>query len=197
MWKESSGSFQDAPVGVHLARCVGIIDIGTQKSEYQGKTNIRRQCVLRWELPETLMEDGRPFVVSKFYTTSLSEKANLRADLVNWRGREFTHEELQGFDERNLLDKVCMVSITKTDNGKHRVTGIMGKPKGVEAPPRVNELAYFSLEPGAFNMTTFEGISDGLKKMIMNSPEWAEVSRGAPPTPVKAGGDDFEDDIPF
>lgn len=195
-WKANSGSFQDPPVGVHLARCIGIIDLGTQKSEYQGQANIRRQCVVKWELPETLMDDGRPFVVSKFYTTSLSEKANLRADLVNWRGRDFTPEELLGFDERNLIDKCCLLSLTKSDAGKIRITGVMGRPKGSEPPPRVNEPVYFSLEPEFFSMAVYEGLADGLKKIISQSPEWAEVSRGQQARPV-AKTADFEDDIPF
>ena len=34
----------------------------------------------------------KPIAISEFYTLSLNEKANLRRDLVGWRGRSFTGE---------------------------------------------------------------------------------------------------------
>lgn len=194
-WSDTGGGdFQQAPAGTHLARCIGIIDLGTQKSEYQGRANIRRQCVVRWELPNELMEDGRPFICSKFYTQSLSEKSNLYADLVNWRGREFTTEELAGFDAKNILDKTCLVSITLNDKGKARVTGIMKGPKHMECPARVNDLVFFSLEQGEFDRSTFDSLSEGFQKMIRMSPEWAELNNGAKVTSAR---DELDDDIPF
>src|ERR1700685_4504260 len=101
-WPDTrGGDFEQPPIGTHMARCVRVIDIGTQRGEYQGKVNIRRQCIIAWELPTELMSEGdsagKPFIVSRFYTASLGKKANLRADLQNWRGREFTEEELSGF----------------------------------------------------------------------------------------------------
>jgi hypothetical protein len=199
-WARGGGDYKDAPVGTHIARCVGLIDLGTQKHEYQGKTSIRRQNIIRWELPTELMDEGgsagKPFTVSKFYTTSLHEKANLYADLVNWRGREFTPEELAGFEEKNLLDKVCMVSLTENDKGKVRVTALIAKPKTMECPPRVNDLVYFSLEPDRFDRATFDRLSDGIKTIIMKSPEWAELNGGGVKQ-QRAPGADFDDDIPF
>jgi hypothetical protein len=83
-WSDSGGGkeFEAAPIGNHVGRCIGLIDIGTQQGEYQGKTTHARKVVVRWELPNELISEGdwagKPFVVSKFYTASLSEKANLR-----------------------------------------------------------------------------------------------------------------------
>src|SRR5262245_35658388 len=100
--------FEQAPIGNHLGRCVGMIDIGTQQVEYLGKTTHARKIVVRFELPNELVSEGefagKPFIVSKFYTASIGEKANLRKDLVSWRGREFTDEELRGFEVKNILD---------------------------------------------------------------------------------------------
>jgi len=38
---------------------------------------------------------GEPMSISKNYTASLSDMATLREDLKNWRGRDFTPEELR------------------------------------------------------------------------------------------------------
>lgn len=195
-WSAKANDFEDPPVGVHLARCIGVIDLGTQKDDYQGKTNIRRKTVIKWELPETLMGEGdhagKPFVIAKFYTASLGDKASLRRDLVNWRGREFTADELAGFDEKNLLDKGCLLALTEKD-GKVRATGIMSKPATMVLPPRVNPLVYLSLEKDRFDPQVYESLSDWFKDTIRKSPEWAELN-GKPMSHTTV--DDF-DDIPF
>ena len=172
---DKGGDFEQPPVGTHVARSIGLIDIGSQHGEYQGQKTFKRQFILRWELPGELMTkgefEGKPFVVSKFYTASLSEKSNLRKDLVNWRGREFTSDELAGFAAKNILDKGCMVQITAKGD-KHRVTGVMALPKGTKAPEAANAIEYFSLEKGEFDPVVFGRFSEKMQAMIANSPEY-------------------------
>ena len=200
-WKDSGGGdFEQAPVGTHTARCIKIIDIGTQRGEYQGKATIKRQCIVGWELPNELMTEGefsgKPFVVSKFYTASLNEKATLRKDLANWRGRDFTEEELAGFDSKNILGVPCMLSLTENDKGKTRVTGVMAIPRGATVPAQINKTFYFSLDE--FDQETFNGLSEGIKKMIEASPEFKELQN--PSRQERKGGgtfNDMDDDIPF
>ena len=195
-WVDNGGKdFEQPPVGTHVARCVKVIDIGTQKGEYQGQANSRRQCIIGWELPNELIHEGdyagKPFAVSKFYTCSLSEKANLRKDLANWRGRDFNEQELRGFEAKNILGKACMLSLTMNDKNKVRVTGVMALPKGTPVPPQVNENVYFSLDE--FSQAAFEKLSEGYKKMIVASPEY-QATRN-PPRPAGIPG--LEDDIPW
>lgn len=203
-WKDSGGGdFEQPPIGTHVARCVKMIDIGTQQGEYQGKATYRRQVIIGWELPNELMQEGdaagKPFVVSKFYTASLGEKANLRADLRNWRGRDFTDEELAGFDAKNILGKPCMLSLTENDKGKVRVTGVMALPKGTAVPEQINPTLFFSLEPQDFKPEVFEALSEGYKKMIRVSPEYMELTKPEHQKQPKKGGDfdDMDDDTPF
>ncbi|MDE2020588.1 MAG: hypothetical protein KGJ13_09660 [Patescibacteria group bacterium] len=198
-WYDTGGGdFEQAPIGTHPARCVKIIDIGTQKGEYQGQANFRRQVIIGWELPNELMTEGdgkgKPFVVSKFYTASLGEKANLRRDLQNWRGREFTTEELAGFHAKNILGKTCMLSLTANDKGKTRVTGVMALPKGMTVPEQVNTSVYFSLDE--FNREVFEGLSKGYQKFITASPEYQQILAGGN-NPRAGSANDMDDDIPF
>lgn len=198
-WQDNGGGdFEQPPVGSFVGRCVRVIDIGTQRGEYQGKATSRRQCIIGWELPTELMAEGdlagKPFIVSKFYTASLGEKANLRKDLENWRGRSFTEQELKGFESKSIITKLCMLSLTANDKGKTRVTGVMAMPKGMEVPAQAVPDVYFSLDE--FNADVFETLSDGIKKMITTSPEYqGAVNRkqgGAKSTMA-----DMEDDVPF
>jgi hypothetical protein len=195
------GNYEQAPVGSHIARCIRMIDIGTQRNEFQGQANFKRQIILFWELPTELMttpeHEGKPFMVSKFYTASLNEKATLRKDLANWRGRDFTEQELLGFDSKNLLDKGCMLSVIHNDKNKARVSGVMALPKNMQLPARINDLLYFSLERSDFNQAVFDSLSDGIKKMIEISPEYISIKNGSQPDDSRASMADMDDDIPF
>ena len=190
--------FEQAPTGNHVGRCIGMIDLGTQQGEYLGKTTHARKIVLRFELPNELISEGefagKPFVVSKFYTASLGEKANLRKDLSSWRGRDFTADELMGFDSRNLLDKPCMVNVTHTEKKKAKISGITPIPKGMQVPGRVHDLTYLSLEPGEFKRDIYESLNDYWKGEIQKSPEWADL-QGSPRTPSSFA--ELESDCPF
>ena len=194
MWTEgSSKNFEQPTPGTKIARCVKVIDIGTQESEWEGIASYKRQNIIAWELPNDLLKDGeyagQPFLVSKFYTASLGEKANLRKDLVNWRGRDFTKEELKGFDPKNVLGKSCMLSVTLNEKGKAKVTGVIALPKGMEVPSQFNPSVYFMLDEKNFDQAGFDVLSDGYKKMIMNSSEWVRMQKKD-----HAGFEGFKDD---
>jgi hypothetical protein len=199
-WKENGEhNYEQPPIGTHVARCVKMIDIGTQKGEYQGKVTTKRQCIVGWELPTEMMQEGelagKPFLVSKFYTASLNEKANLRKDLENWRNKPFTPEELAGFDSRNILGKACMVTLSENQQGKVRVTGVTSLPKSVNVPAQITPTLYFSLEDGEYDAHVFDGLSDGIKKLIQVAPEFKALHEPRP----AAGGqhNDSTEDIPF
>ena len=85
-------SYPKIPTGVHNARCIKVIDLGTQRQDYAGEISWKRQILVIWEVPEQLNND-QPMTISKFYTLSLHEKANLGMDLTSWRGRPFTETE--------------------------------------------------------------------------------------------------------
>jgi len=196
---DGGGTFEHAPVGSHIARCIKIIDLGTQKGEWQGEANFKHKIIIAWELPNELMSEGefkgKPFSVSKFYTASLGEKASLRKDLANWRGRDFSEQELLGFDLKNILGKPCMVSVTLSDKGKARVSGVMAAPKGVPVPEQINPSVHFSLQE--FDQKVFDSLSDGFKNMIMVSPEYQSLSNGSSESSGFGRESDFLDDIPF
>lgn len=195
------GDFQVAPAGTHLARCIKLIDLGTQYSEVFHESYHR--CLLSWELPEEEITEGQysgqPFVVSKEYTLSLGSKANLRKDLQSWRGREFTKEELDGFDLVNILDKTCMLSIVHTtskSSGKiwPSITAITAPPKSAVVPPRVNPIVTFFIDD--WNQLDFNELPRWIAEKIAQSEEYKK-KHGDVSAPVAKKNSDFDDDIPF
>lgn len=191
------GDFKPAPAGTHVARCIKLVDLGTQHDEYQGKPLVRSRILVFWELCHEKTEiDGemRPFIVTKFYTNSLAEKANLRKDLEQWRGRAFSEEELKRFDLQTILGVACMLSVVHNDKGKAQVGSIMKMPRGQDAPPPYNSPVAFWLDE--FKQEIFESLSDNLQALIKKSPEYQEIVN--PLSARKPGHfSDMKDDLPW
>jgi len=185
--EDKGGSFETTPVGSHLARCYRIVDVGTQKSEYQGQVKYLHKVMLGWEIhgvnedgTPIKMMDGRSFVMFKNYTLSWSDKATLRIDLQAWRGRPFTAEEMRRFDLKTVLGAWCMLNVIERagQDGKMYVNvanispvPAMIKQAGLPAAVKKNEMFNLS-EP---DMEMFNTFSENLKKKIMASPEWEKL----------------------
>lgn len=129
----SGVEFTPAPSGPQHAVCSAVFDMGEEYSEMYKKLS-QKVCIF-WELAEK-MQDGRPYMLSKQYTLSLSEKANLRKDLESWRGKHFTTEELAGFDLEKLIGVNVMLNVIHVPgkkDGKIRaqIAGVMPIMKGL------------------------------------------------------------------
>lgn len=194
------GSFTPAPVGTHIARCIRLIDLGTQHGEYKGQPTRRNQVLVVWELPDETIEiegEQKPITTSKFYTNSLGEKANLRRDLEGWRGRTFSDDELRRFDLEAILGKPCLLTIVAGDNGKTKVASVSGLTRNMECPPQVNKSLAFWLDD--FDQTKFEDLSDGIRKIVEKSEEYQFIQNGGEinPNEPSPNSDFTDDDVPF
>lgn len=204
------GDFKRVPHGVYIGRCYSLIDLGTQRVEYQGDVKHQHKIQVRWELfgedeqgnPLTVNVDGveKPMTISKRYTLSLSDKARLRSDLVSWRGRDFTDEEAKGFDVSKLIGAYCMINVTQSEsNGKtySNVSGITPLPGALKnnKPAAVHKNEIFNLDDPDWSV--FDGFHEKLQDVIRASEEFIS-KHGANSDAVPAETDDFEDDsIPF
>ena len=192
--QEPQKDFELAPAGNHIARCYEIVDLGYQEKTWKGETKRVRQIRIRWELPQELMEDGRPFSVKRDYTLSFNEKSNLYQDLISWRGRAFTDDELKQFNLFNVMGAPAMVNVVHrtADNGRtYANVGSIGPlPKGMTCPDMINDPVEFSLD-------------DYSQEAWDKLPEWLQnrISRDDIPTPEptpEPKQEDFpDDDIPF
>ena len=201
--RNKGGSLTPIPQDLHLAVCYAIYDIGTQFSERYSKSI--HKVIIIWELPECLgefeMEDGTkkklPRSISKRYRLSLHEKADLRKDLENWRGRKFTDEELKGFDLKKLLGVPCQIQVVhNTVNGQiySNISAITKVPTGTKVQP-VNPHKFFSFEEPNHEIPA--GTPQWVTDLIKQSSEF----KGGNGTNGREPGEDYdgppEDDIPF
>ena len=203
---KQQNNFESPPVGTHTGICFKIIDFGTHESDYPGSTAKNREIKIWWELPDALMQDGRPFAVGKDYTVSLGDKANLAKDLKSWGVWDGQTDD---FDISSLLGKACNLSIIGKTSAKGNdyvvVSAVMALKESETVPEQVNESFIFDLD--SFDAEKFDGLSDYHKEKIVKSPEYAvatgqqEVADQAPvdsqaPPPASEGDYGAEQD-PF
>jgi len=170
------GDFEQCPAGSFAARCYQIIDLGHQTFEWKGEAKVAPKVRITWELNE-MMQDGRPFSISREYTASIGDKANLRKDLEAWRGRPFTATELQNFSLENVLGAPCLLGVVhkpSKDGSKvyANVGSIMALPKGMACPELVNPAVKFDI--GEFDQNIFNSLSSYVQKKILMSKELEE-----------------------
>lgn len=143
--------FLTLEAGSYPARCFAVIDLGLQKSSYNGQEQEKDQIMLMFEIPDELIEIDEEIMPRRLwlvYTKSIHEKSNLRRDLIAWRGRDFTEEELNDFDIVNLIGAPCMLSISKKERGGNvynDIESISKLMKGVEID-NITQNWHFSMD---------------------------------------------------
>lgn len=203
--KQSDVVFELVPAGNHIARCYSMIEIGTEESEFQGKKKSLYKVRVTWELPNEKKvfdpaKGEQPFSISKDYTLSMFDQANLRQDLESWRGKGFTDDEAKAFDITKLIGVACMLNVVHalSKGGKEysKVSAITPIPKGFTCPPQINPNFVFSYDE--WNDQKFSGLSDWIRGRIEKTPEFKARLEGHQ-EPLQTGVEDHDgpDDLPF
>jgi len=166
-WKRPSAPAMDA--GTYSARCCAVIEIGIQKTSWQGQEKEQPQILLIFEFPtETIEIDGeqKPRWMSQIYTKSINEKSKLRKTLAAWRGRDFNNEELCDFDIAKVLNVACTITISHTEkegNTYANIASIGKMMKGVPEPANVLKQFHFDID------------DDGTWGCFADLPEWIQA----------------------
>ena len=132
--KAPESQFVPAPPGAHAAVCCDVVELGDLPNRFDPEAPAVRTVRLVFQIAED-MPDGKPFLIRKDYRASLHERAGLRKDLASWRGRDFTFEELVGFDLESVIRVPCMLNVVQRTGSKggtfSNIAAIMPLPKGM------------------------------------------------------------------
>ena len=168
------------PSGNHVARCYGMIEIGTITEIILGESKTMHKVMIDWELPNEKAvfneEKGeQPFVFSKEFTLSMHEKASLRLMLTSWRGMKFSDAEASNFDITKLIGVPCMLNIIhKASKDGLRVyanlAGVTPLPKGFNCPDAITPQRILSFDN--WDQETFISLPDWLADKISNSVQY-------------------------
>lgn len=192
--------FEKLDPGTYVAVCTAQVGIAWQETHYGEKEQIK----VRFEVPSeriTYEKDGveveGPMVIWKTYTASLNEKSNLRKDLVAWRGRDFSKDELAGFDIGAIVGKPCQIVVVHREGNDGRtyanVQSVTGIPKGYKAPRAEGDLIDFN--PYSFTTSEFEALPEWLRERVHDGLELYErmKRRNATSERFERDMDDYHD----
>lgn len=202
----SSDDRELPPPGTHLATCYLIAELGTHRSDYNGKDQLKIR--IGWELLDKFMSNGRPFVVAKTYTFSSYASSALMIHLESWLGRAPD----ANFDLESLLERVAVIGVKHEESQRGGtyagLTTVMGPPAGVpEYRAPHNPTVLFTFSP--FNSATYDSLPQWMQDMISRSPQYAVATGRAPalaaPAPAaqlaaaprRRLAEDLDDAIPF
>lgn len=190
--------------GTYQAVATGIIDVGLQYSEKYQKSSPK--LMIMWTFPTekiTVNEEEVYRIQSKEYTNSLGEQSNLRRDLQSWRGKQFTEDELRGFDLTNILDVPCLMQIIhkeKNGNKYTEISSIMALPKNMPKAD-ASKLNYYIFNfDDKETWNNFYNIPEWIQKKIQNATNFESSGLKAY---VEANeidsnnNDEISDDLPF
>lgn len=135
-------NYTPAPEGTHQAVCVDCIDKGMHPNPFK-EGQKQRKVSMAWQIDE-LRDDGKRYVLFKFYTMSLHEKATLRHDLESWRGRAFTATELGGFDLESVIGANCLINVQhkKSADGTRTYANVISVMPLLKGMTKIAPLGY-------------------------------------------------------
>lgn len=205
--EETRSERKPIEAGSHRATLYSLVDLGTQRSEWEGKEKWQAKVRLTFELPDLtdefeVVENGKttkvekPLVISTEKTRSLGEKSSLRQLLESWRGQAFTAAELKNFSLKNLLGKPALISVTHKTSAAGRtyaaITSVSKLPKGMKAAKAFNEPLYYEIEEGESG--AFTHLPAWLQDKIRAAKEFAQ----AKPSTAAVANDEADDNgVPF
>jgi hypothetical protein len=171
------------PVGTHISRLIGIIQIGKVTENIPGKAPMEIQKIrLTFEFPDELHsfkegEDTKPLIHSQEFTLSMHAKSKLRPIVEGIIGTSLTDEEAYGFNIESLLNKTCLVSIKhgKTAKGSDYAKIATTSPlmKGQVAKQAFNELKVLTYEN--FDEKYFETLPSFIREKMKGSEEYKKI----------------------
>ena len=173
--------------GTHIATCFQVIDFGTHTDSYEGRESTRRKVWLGFEVAGETMSDGRPFVIGKEYTFSVSQMATFRKHLEAWRGAPFKESDFgdDGFNIKNLIGVGCMLSVIHNKKGRAVLGSIMKLPAGTESA-EPEKTVYLNLEED-YDHSVYESLQGWMQEKIAESPEFKALGLSS----------DVEEESPF
>ena len=118
MARGSESKFKAHEEGQYVGQCVDTIDLGEHVHSFAGDTSyLEQRCAIVFRTGVRNEETGDYIDVNKEFTVSMSEKANLRKFLEQWRGKPYTAEQVKaGVPLDKLTGNHALLSVAQKPN---------------------------------------------------------------------------------
>lgn len=180
--KTNDEGFERPPPGNHLARLVGMFDLGTQRTEFNNVERWQHRVYFVWELLTEVMSGtkGVNHTIGIDLTFSLNEKAKMRRFIESRLGRAIP--DGADYDISAELGQPCMLNVVQ--NGEYvKVDGVSALPRGMAVPNSQRTPIALSLE----ELRSGKEIPDWAPWIYGRAPaeilrECREMQEGPPPS---------------
>ncbi|MFL9914149.1 hypothetical protein PQR75_01820 [Paraburkholderia fungorum] len=167
--------------GQHPAICVGVADLGTQTSVFDGRPSIGRKLMMFYSvLDQVDPKSGRPLSLAGMRSATMHPMGRLRRDVEGWLGTFADQGAANDFDLKHLVGRQCQLIIKHTGNPvapRALIAAVLPTLSNVITSQAVNDNLYFSLEKP--DMNVFEQLPGRVQRMIEASPEWQSIVSAA------------------
>lgn len=181
--------------GIHNARMIRFIELGTQETEFGEKFKVSAS----YELVDTsavFNEDNgeQNFVVHKKYNRSLHKRSDLGKDVRAIVGKKFP--EKGDFEMDTVLDVPCQVEIEHSEDGQYaNVKRVLPAPLKGKVSKSENDVVSLYLDDN-FDEDVFDKLHDKVRETIEKSPEYQEMYPDSKSSKKKSKREEAEDDEP-
>jgi hypothetical protein len=196
--EKGKGTTEKAPPGNHPAVLVALIDMGTQKTEFQGVAKWQKRAYFVWELvqeKQTGYKDKNHLIAIDL-NVSLNEKAKLRKWIEARAGKQIP--DGVEYDVSKELGKPCLLSVVMK-NDFPKVDAVSSVPKGMTVPEPQNTPILISLDDYRGGATIPEWVPWLFGKPLSDHIDECKEFQGggSAGTPVGPGTTAGGEEIPF
>ena len=132
--------YAKAPEGQHQCVLVDVIDLKMHENIYMGESKgMVHKCALVFQIDAVNPDTKKRFEISKDFTVSMGEKANLRKFLAVWRGKSYSDAEAEGGAPLHKLEGVNGLMVVEHVRSKKNpdrtyanIVSVTGLPRGME-----------------------------------------------------------------
>lgn len=185
--KAGGGKRERVEEGTYMSRIGSVIDLGIQpQTDWKTgePTESKPRLLLTWELPTEFItienDDGNsedfPRLISKEYTSSANERANIMKLIAVLKPKAMSAAELAG--------EPCMTSIGSTVTGNAKVTSCVKAPSGMDVPELSKPAIVFDFDNPS--KEAFMSFPDWIKNKILDAENytgfadsWVETEEAA------------------
>lgn len=191
--KGSDAKFKPHTEGQFIGQCVDTIDLGENVEQFaDAPAKLAHKCALVFRTGERNEQTGEYIDISREFTVSMGEKANLRKFLEQWRGKAYTLEQVEaGVPLHKLTGNHGLLTVAHVVSRNNRtyanIVSCVGVPKQMDGAKKDYTIDYERAE-----------YWEQKKK------DYAEAARKFKAEQAPTSVDDFEgfpsdetDDLPF
>ncbi len=177
---KQESNYDVVPAGNHVARVYRVLNIGTIPEIYMGENKMVNKVMIGFELLNERKvfkadKGEEPYVISREYTFSMAEKANLRKLVEGMLGVALRDDEAEAFDFSDIVGKECLLNVIHKKSGTGNiyalVQGASPIPKGMVVPEPYNKPQTLDYR-GGWNEDAFLALPKFLQEKMKQSLEY-------------------------